>query len=144
MGKLERQGLIERVDKDQKLTEDLIKSAKNDLQAAEDNVKINHPDWALAISYHAMLSAGMALMAAKGFRASGDSHHLSVVKFCAEVFPAESIQLVSSFNKYRVRRNDIIYGEAKDSVGEDEALRVIARAKEFVKKVNELLGCEML
>ncbi len=140
LGKLERQGLIEKVSKDQKLAGELVKSAKNDLQASEDNLRINHPDWALAISYHAMLSAGMALMAAKGFRASGDSHHLSVVKFCAEVFPAESAQLVSSFNKYRVRRNDIIYGEAKDSVGEDEALRVIARAKEFVKKVEEMLA----
>ncbi len=140
LGKLERQGLIGKVNKDRNLAEDLIKSAKNDLQAAEDNLKINHPDWALAISYHAMLSAGMALMASKGFRASGDSHHLSVVKFCAEAFPSESALLVSSFNKYRIRRNDIIYGEAKDSVGEDEALRVIGKAKEFVKKIEELLA----
>ncbi len=139
LGKLERQGLIEKVTKDQKLAADLIKSANNDLQAAEDNIRIKHPDWALAISYHAMLSAGMALMAAKGFGACGNSHYLSVVKFCAEFFPMESTQLVSSFNKYRVRRNDIIYGEAKDSVGEDEALRALARAKEFVDKVEEII-----
>lgn len=140
LGKLERQGLIEKVSKDRKVAEGLLKSAKNDLQTAEDNLRIKHPDWALTISYHTMLSAGMALMAAKGFRASGDSHHLSVVKFCAEIFPAESTQLVSSFNKYRVRRNDIIYGVAKDSVGEDEALRVVEKAKEFVKKIEEMLA----
>lgn len=134
-----RKRLVEKVEKDAKLAADLMIASTHDLQAAEDNLKIKHPDWALAIAYNAMLSAGRGLMAAKGFRATAEAHHLAVVQFCAAILPADSSYLVNTFNRYRVRRHDVVYGEA-DSVGEDEARRALENARKFVLKIEELIG----
>lgn len=130
--------LVERVEKDAGLAVDLMKASLHDLQASEDNLKINHPDWALAIAYNAMLSSGRALMAAKGFRATSEAHHLAVVQFCAAVLPVDSSYLVNTFNRYRVRRHGVMYGEA-GFVGEDEAGKAIGNARKFVAKIEEML-----
>ena len=135
---LTRKGFIEKVTPDKKFALELIKAADKDLIAAEDNIKIKHEDWALVMAYNAMLSAGRALMAARGYRTFSESHHLAVVQFCATLIPKDSSGLVKTFNRYRVRRHDVIYGET-DSVGKDEAKRAIKRAKEFVKKVKDML-----
>jgi len=132
-----RKHLVERVSPDEKTTATLLKTAEDNLHAAEDNLKTGHADWALAIAYNAMLSAGRAFMAFKGYRAFSESHHYAVVSFCAAEMPGECGALINSFNRYRVRRHDVVYGEA-GSVGEDEAKRVIARAREFVEASKKL------
>ena len=128
--------MVEKIDADLKHAKELLESADRDLKAAEDNLKTNHPEWALAISYNAMLSAGMALMAHKGYRTFAEAHHLAVIQFCAAILPKESSGLVSTFNRYRVRRHDVVYGES-EAVGEDEAGRAIENAKKFVSEIKE-------
>jgi uncharacterized protein (UPF0332 family) len=130
--------LIEKVDPDENLSKELLTNAERDLKAAEDNLNMKHTDWALAIAYNAMLSAGRALMAKKGYRAVAESHHIAVVQFCAAVLPTDSTALVAAFNRYRVRRHDVIYGEA-ESVGFDEARKAIDNAKKFVQKIKEII-----
>jgi len=133
-----RRGMIEKVAPDKELAKQLLASSENDLTAAADNLKTGHMDWALAIGYNAMLSAGMALMASKGYRAFSESHHLTVVQFCASVISKEASALVSAFNRYRIRRHDIVYGEA-GSVSENEAKRAITVARELVTKIKEMV-----
>ena len=130
--------LVEKTKPDTQLSSKLMVDARRDISVAEDNLKMKHADWTLAIAYNAMLSAGRALMAAKGYRAFSESHHLAVVQFCASIMPPESSALVNSFNRYRVRRHEVVYGEA-GSVGEDEARKAVESAKEFVKKMEELI-----
>lgn len=130
--------MIERIEQDKKLANEFMVLAKRDLTAAEDNLMSKHADWALAIAYNAMLYAGRALMAVKGYRPISDSHHLGVVQFCAAVLPKESAQLAATFNRYRVRRHDVVYGEA-GSVGENEAENAIKNAKLFIEKIKEYL-----
>ncbi len=84
-----------------------------------------------------MLSAGRALMALKGYRPLSEAHPLAVVQFCAAVLPQESAGLANVFNRYRVRRRDVVYGES-DSVGEDEAKRAIENARKFVSAIRKL------
>jgi len=105
------------------------------MKAASDNLKGGNNDWALAIAYNAMLSGGRALMIAKGYAPSAEAHHLAVVQFCAAVFPADATPLVSTFNRYRVRRHDVVYGEA-GSVGKDEAAHAVRTAQEFLGKIQ--------
>ena len=128
--------MVEKVEKDVATAKKLIASARNDLVAAKDTLASGHSDWALAIAYNAMLSAGKALMAKKGYRASSGSHHVAVIQFCAAVLPTESSKLIALFNRYRVRRNDIVYGEA-GSVGKDEAQNAIENAAAFVKRIGQ-------
>lgn len=127
--------MVEKVDPDDKRAADLLESTGRDLKTASDNLRLGHPEWALAISYNAMLSAGMALMAQMGYRPFTESHHLAVVRFCASVLPLESAPLAEKFNRYRMRRHDVIYGEP-DSVGEEEAKRALATAEKFVELIK--------
>ena len=139
MAELLKKRLVERIEADERLSKELFENAKKDLRAAEDNLKMDHADWALAIAYNAMLSAGRAMMAKKGYRALSDAHHLAVVQFCAAVLPKESSALASVFNRYRVRRHDVVYGEA-DSVGSDEAKRAVDNARKFVESIERTIG----
>jgi len=128
---------IEKAEPDRKTAEKLFKVAQDNIEAAEDNLKMNHNDVALSLAYNAMLNAGRALMAAKGYRAYAEAHHKSVVGFCAAVLPASSAQLMALFNRYRMRRHDIVYGEIEGgSVGASEAEGAIEKAGELLALIK--------
>lgn len=139
LSELLRKGTVRRVGADAHLAAQLISSSERDIKAAGDNLEIGNSGWALAISYNSMLSSGRALMASMGYAPSSDSHHRAVVEFCAAVLPPESGMLVSSFNRFRVRRHDTVYGEA-ESVGKSEAERSIAAAKEMLLLIRAKIG----
>jgi len=61
------------------------------------------------------------------------------VQYCAAVLTGETGALTNIFNRYRVRRHDVVYGEA-DSVGENEAANAIQNAKKFLAKVREKIA----
>ncbi len=129
--------LIEKTKSDKELANELAKAAEKDIVAATDILKARHADWAFVAAYNAMLSAGRALMAMRGYRAFGESHHVAVVQFCAAIMPAEAAPLIGAFNRYRVRRHDVVYGEIK-SVSGGEAETAIKNAGEFIEKIRQL------
>jgi len=129
---------IEKCAPDAEMARRLLASAKTGLGAAEDNLLIKLPEVALTLAYQSMLNAGRALMAHMGYRAFSQNHHKGVVNFCAEVLPTASSTLTRAFNRYRVRRHDIVYGEVEEnSVGADEAKEAIAQARELVGIVEK-------
>ncbi len=99
---------IQLVERDAKVAGKLLRVSQDAITAAEDNLKMKHNDVALSLAYNAMLNAGRALMAAEGYRPSSETHHKSVVEFCAATLSSDSSQLVSLFNRYRIRRHDIV------------------------------------
>lgn len=128
---------ISKVEPDAKSAERLLKAAWSAITAAKDNVKMGHNDVALSLAYHAMLNSGRALMAAKGYRAFSENHHKAAVDFCSAMLPRQGMQLVILFNRYRVRRHDIVYGEIEEgSVGDTEAQTAVAKAEEFLELVK--------
>lgn len=139
LAELLKKDLIRKTEADKTRTKELILLAERDLKVAIDNLNDENHDWALAIAYNSMLSAGRALMAFKGYFPVSEAHHLAVVQFCAAVLPSESIGLTNTFNRYRVRRHDVIYGEA-GSVGKEEAKRVIENARLFLKEIKKMVG----
>jgi len=133
LGELLKRREIEKVDVDRGTAEKLLRVSQDAVAAAEDNLKMKHNDVALSLAYNAMLNAGRALMSAKGYRPYAEAHHKAVVGFCSAVLPSGSAELVALFNRYRIRRHDIVYGEIEgSSVGESEAVAAIGKAKEFV------------
>ena len=138
LSELLKKDLVRKVDPDKEKGKELLLISERDLKVAADNFKAENYNWALAIAYNSMLSAGRALMSIKGYRASSETHHLAVVQYCAAVLPKEASELASSFNRFRVRRHDVVYGES-DSVGKDEAARAIDKAKEFHDIIKEKL-----
>ncbi len=128
---------IERVEPDKVMAQKLLSASENALKAAQDNLKISHADVAISLAYNSMLNAGRALMAKKGFRPISETQHKTVVIFCSTVLSAELSPLVSSFNRMRVRRHDIVYGEIEEgSAGEEEAKEGIGKAGEFLREIK--------
>ncbi len=129
---------IEQVKPDAETAKRLLRVSEGSIAAAEDNIKMGHCDVALSLAYNTMLNCGRALMAAKGYRPSSETHHKAVVEFCAAVLPSNALQLVSLFNRYRIRRHDIVYGDVEGgSVGENEAKTAIGKAKEFLEIIRK-------
>ena len=139
LSELLKKDLVRKTEPDNQLARELLVAAKRDLKAASDNSNNSNYDWALAIAYNSMLSSGRALMAIKGYFPASDSHHLSVVQFCAAILPSDSLGLATSFNRYRARRHDVVYGIA-GSVGNEEAKTAIKNAELFLKKITELMS----
>ncbi len=131
LSELLSKGWVKKSKPDAEMAKKLVEAAARDLETAEINLKAQQHDWALAIAYNAMLSAGRALMAQKGFYASSETHHLAVVKFCAAAMPPESAQLVAMFNRYRIRRHEVVYGESGPAT-QSEAQNAINGAGRFV------------
>ncbi len=138
LAELLRAGEIRKVEPDMDFAIRLLNSAQEGIKAAEDNVMMKHCEVAFSVAYNSMLNAGRALMFAKGYRASSETHHKSVVNFCAAFLPEDSQVLVNFFNKSRVRRHDIVYGEIESgSIAESEAKTAIAKAKNFLALAGE-------
>ncbi|GEM_PF-978225 len=138
---LKRNEIRKKSEADMKFAFKLIERARHDIEAAKDNLKNGNFDWALAIAYNAMLNAGRAFVEAKGYRTDSESHHKIVVEFCAIMLGSDASELVKAFGKYRIRRNDIVYGEVESGgVSESEANTSIEKAGNFVKLVSEKIG----
>jgi uncharacterized protein (UPF0332 family) len=135
LSELLKKDIIEKIEKNENTANELIAFSKKDLKVAQDNLNAKNYEWALAIAYNAMLYGGRALMSLKGYRTKTDSHHLGVVQFCASILPKETGELVAIFNRYRTRRHDVIYGEARE-VGQNEAKRAIENADRFIKIIE--------
>lgn len=138
LAELLKMDLVRKSEPNKQLALELLVSAERDLKAANDNVKSINYDWALAIAYNSMLSSGRALMANKGYLPVSEAHHIAVVKFCVAVLPSDSLNLATSFNRYRVRRHDVVYG-ASGSVGKEEAEIAIKNAEAFHKCIKEAI-----
>lgn len=136
-----KKGSIKKVEPDAELAAKLLANAQKVLVSARDNMGIKHPEVALPLAYNAMLNAGMALMAAKGYRAESEAHHKTIVEFCTDSLGSDSSELIRAFNKYRLRRHEIVYGEVEaEDVSESEADMSIDKAGNFVKLVSEKIS----
>ena len=131
--RLESQGLIEKVNFDDKQIVSNIKRARKDLVTAKANIDIDE-EWAYTISYHAMLRAGRALMFSMGYRPKGKNQHKTVVDFCAEILGEEFKTLTNRFNRMRVKRHDFIY-EPERPIPKTETIKSLESAEKFVKEI---------
>mgnify|MGYP001603043604 CR=1 FL=1 len=77
--RLKAHGLIEKINFSDKQVAANINRARKDLITAKATVELDE-EWAYAISYHAMLRAGRALMFSMGYRPKGRDQHKAVVK----------------------------------------------------------------
>ncbi len=71
----------EKIENTEELVENSLKLAYRDITTAKKMFDFKDYDWALSISYNAMLQAGKSLMFFKGYRPTGYSKHLSIIDF---------------------------------------------------------------
>jgi uncharacterized protein (UPF0332 family) len=129
-----------RIMPDRKLALNSIKRARRDIDTAKTLISNERFDWALAVSYNAMLTAGRALMFDRGYRPSSTEGHLAVVKFLSVMLGAEvGERMVTIMNNMRKKRHRIVY-EEMDIVSMGEAEQAIRWTKEFVDTIHDIIS----
>ncbi len=131
-----RDSSISRVQPDPVLADRTLQRAARDVETAKSLVEIGDFDWALAVAYNAMLSAGRAHMFYSGYKPSSIEGHLAVVRYLGAVLKSGvGGRLVVALNGLRKKRHRIVY-EEMDIVSEDEARRAIGWAEEFTTLIK--------
>jgi uncharacterized protein (UPF0332 family) len=109
------------------------------METAKTLIASSQFDWALAVSYNAMLTAGRALMFERGYRPSNTEGHLAVVQFLTITLGEETgNRLVLIMNGMRKKRHRIVY-EEMDIVSLKEAQQAIEWTEEFIQLITENL-----
>lgn len=108
-----------------------LKRARRDIDTAKTLLREGKFDWAVAISYNAMLQAGRALMFQRGYRPSTTEGHVAVVRFL-RALSKKGIHdaAVMVLDRMRKKRHRIVYEEA-DIVSEKEAHQTLKWAEQF-------------
>lgn len=134
-----RERKIEKIKADRALVEKTFSLAERDIKTAENNIRNEDYDWALAVAYNSMLQAGRALIYSKGFRTIGAYRHIGVIEFVHEEFGRRiTDDMIFMFNKLRKKRHRVVYDVA-DLTGREEAENALKTAKGFVAIVHEIL-----
>lgn len=94
-------------------------------------------DWRLNIAYNAGLQAATAALAAEGYRASREAHHLRVIQSLGLTIGAEK-DLVITFDGFRKKRNISDY-ERAGLVSDTEAEEMIALAALLRNEIRKWL-----
>jgi len=96
-------------------------------------------DWALSIAYNAVLRCARALVFARGFRPASRESHKNTFAFLREIAPEDQQQLISYFDRIRVKRHRAVYDvEARTSRTEAETL--IEQTRRFLEWTQRELG----
>jgi len=117
-----------------------LQRSLKDLKTAEANLNIDLT-WAMAISYHAIIRAGRALMYSKGFLPTTRKSHKTIVEFTKLVLGHEYDTLVSKFNRLRRKRHDFIY-DSKNRITHSEAISSLETAKKLIEEIIILVRKE--
>ena len=115
-----------------------IGRAQKDLKVARANLEIDS-EAAYNYSYLAMLRAGRAFVFSFGYRPIDGQQHKTVVDFCGAILGKEYKELTLQFDKMRKFRNRFTYDEPGILVSEQEALRSLGKAGDFVRKISAII-----
>ncbi|NOR22344.1 MAG: HEPN domain-containing protein [Candidatus Aminicenantes bacterium] len=130
---LEEKGRIQKIKVNFKQIHNFLFRSRKDLQTSKANLAIDR-EWSYAISYHAVLRAGRALMMSFGYRPRGRDQHTTVVRFASIVFGDKFKGLVRNFDRMRRKRHDFIY-EPDRPISRQEAEQSIKDAEALVKQI---------
>ena len=116
-----------------KQVEDCLKIAGRDLETAR-TVMAASPEWAFNIAYNAMHQAGRAYMFANSYRAVGEGHHATVIRFLEKGLGSKYHEILALMDRIRRKRNRATY-DMVGTISGKEAREAVASAEEFVRKV---------
>jgi uncharacterized protein (UPF0332 family) len=112
------------------------KRIEEDLKTADSNFNLGNFEWAMSISYHAVLRTGIYLMNYLGYRAKGKDFHKVVFEFLKEC--NIDINLTYFFDKIRIKRNNFIY-RGIEEVSKQEVKEILNNSKLFVQKIRKFV-----
>jgi uncharacterized protein (UPF0332 family) len=108
--------------------------AERDLKAAAKMLS-EDLDWAFAMAYNAVLQAARAYMFAQGYRPASTEGHKNTFAFMSEAAEIEEKELISYFDRMRVKRHRATY-EIAGLITETEAANLLEKAEGFVSFIK--------
>ena len=135
--RLVRENLVKKQQPDFNQIASQLRRAQKDLKTAK-SVLAADPIWAFAISYHAMLRAGRALMFSKGCLPTANQSHKTIVEFTKDVLGADFANVVSRFSRMRRQRHNFIY-DSQNHITISEAKAAIETAEKLVDRIIGLV-----
>ena len=118
--------------------EGCMRIARRDLEAASAIIDMS-PEWAFNVAYNAALQAGRAYMFHEGYRATGEGHHATVVRFLEIGLGREYEEILMVVDRMRRKRNRATY-DVVETISRKEADEAIATAREFLTTIARLAG----
>ncbi len=97
--------------------------------------------WSYAISYHAMIRAGKALMYSKGYLPTTKNTHKTIVEFTKTILGEEYESVTSRFNRMRRQRRDFIY-DSENGITSVDAKTAIETARKLIEKIENMVSKE--
>jgi hypothetical protein len=95
------------------------------------------PDWQLGIAYNAVLQIATAALAARGYRASRESHHYWTLQTLTFTVSLDK-ETLGQLDQFRKKRNISDY-ERAGIVSDQEAREMIALARKMRRDVEKWL-----
>jgi hypothetical protein len=114
---------------------DLLGVADRDIQNSQ--VAGLSPDWQLGIAYNAVLQIATAALAARGYRASRESHHYWTLQTLTFTVSLDK-ETLGQLDQFRKKRNISDY-ERAGIVSDQEAREMIALARKMRRDVEKWL-----
>lgn len=130
-------GLVKRGRFARRQVEDCLHIARRDLETAEIVIETS-TEWAFNIAYNAMHQAGRSFMFHSGYRAAGQGHHATVVRFLEIGLGSEYEETVLLMDRMRRKRNRATYDKV-GTISRKEAEDAISAAREFVTQMEKLV-----
>ncbi|HLQ63573.1 MAG TPA: HEPN domain-containing protein [bacterium] len=115
-----------------------LSSARRDLKTAR-KLLADEDEWAYAIAYHAMLSAGRAAMFSEGYRPTSTGGHVVVIEFLRIWLGSSSTEVVQAMDRMRRQRHRITY-DAPGTVSQSQIREAVQTAEQFIPQIERLLA----
>lgn len=100
------------------------------------NIIEKDSEWAAAITYHAMLRAGRALIFANNYLPADGQQHKTVVELTGLLIGGEFSDLINNFNRLRKKRNVFFY-DSDESITHTEAEKFISVAEKLLTIIEK-------
>lgn len=115
-------------------TNQSLKSAKNSLKKAQDNIRIGNMDVAVVMAYTAMFHSFRALLFLDGIK---ERSHVCMLEYVKDKFPLLK-NLAKEADAYRRFRHTVLYG-LEVLVSKDDAVAAVELAEEIIASVTDML-----
>jgi len=130
-----KQGIIKPFKSAKTQIDDLLTSAKSDLEASKEIIELGRYSIGRDTAYEAMLKAGMAFMFYEGFRPEVGSHHVTIIKFTKQAFGSKHQELVEAFDRLRRARHSRLY-KGKEAVTKTQAESATKYAQQLIHLIE--------
>jgi uncharacterized protein (UPF0332 family) len=130
-----RKGLIEEIDRDERLIEKELEESRKDLEKAEKDLEVEDYKWSIVSSYYSMFHITKAVMFENGYREKG---HLAILVFLDYLIKEGRLRGKYK-NYYKSAKRSRESADYSSVYSKERAEEVLGYASEYNSRLEELI-----